>query len=183
MKKLLVLSVVLAFIALFAAPLFAGGDMESSSMDKGQASKETNLSRIIKQVPVPQLSTAQERMMVARRAKTFDTDHKIGYVYVFIAGSSTPLGYYVIIGKVASLNSFLVPQQRVEVYGKDDSPIVLDDADLDGTYGTNINGVFFYTDNGVYVELPTDGPMGYLYADQPLPIRVPKLNVQITAAK
>ena len=148
-------------------------------MNRGQISKEDNLTRIINAVPVPQLKTAQERQMVVDRALRFDVEHKLGYVYIFISGTSTPLGYYTIIGKVASLNSFLVPQQRVVNYGSNIGLAVLDDADLDGTYGNNIEGVFFFTDNKVYVEMPTNGPMGYLYADQPIPIRVAKLNADV----
>jgi hypothetical protein len=180
MKRFLVLFMMVAFVTLIAAPIFADGQQEPSSMDKGQTAKETQLQKLIKKVPVPDLTAAQEREMIARRALLFNTDHKIGYVYVFIAGSSTPLGYYVTNGKVASLNSFLVPQQTVANYGEHGGAVVLEDADIDGTYGNNIEGVFFFTDNNIYVEIPTNGCMGYLYADQPLPIRVPKLNIQIT---
>jgi hypothetical protein len=181
MKKLLS---VLAFLAVVAALAAAEGTPESS-MAKGQAAKENTMNALIRAVPVPELKNAQERMMIARRALMFDKPHVVGYVYIFISGASTPLGYYVVDGKVASLKSYLVPQQRIT----DEAVIqgnlthvsgyyVVDDADIDGTYGDNIDGVFFFTDNGVYVEIPTNGPVGYTYSTQPLPIRVPKLTVQ-----
>lgn len=177
-------TILIGLVVLFAFSIFGEGGQESS-MSKGQSSKEENLQRLVNAVPVPQMRTAQERMMVARRATRFDVPNKIGYVYLFIAGSSTPLGYYTIIGKVASLSSFLVPQEKItdEYIGRDGAVrhasgwYVLSDADIDGTYGENVDGVFFFTDNDVYVEIPTNGPIGYIFSDQPLPIRVPKLNV------
>ena len=138
------------------------------SMDHMQAKKEESLVNLFEKVPAPIVTTAQERKLVARRVETFDVENKLGYVYIFLDGSSTPLGYYTIFGKVASLNSFLVPQQRVSGSG------IIDDADLDGTYGHNIEGVFFFTDNNTYVEW--NGK--YLYSDQPLPLKVPQLNVK-----
>jgi len=162
MKKIILMVMVLS--------LFAG--CTPSSMYKQQAVKEGSLQVLFEKVPTPVVSTAQERKLVARRVERFDVENKLGYVYIFIAGSHTPVGYYAIIGKVASLNSYLVPQQRLSSGGSH----VLDDADLDGTYGHNHEGVFFFTDNDVYVEIPVNGPVGYFYTDQPLPIRAPKLD-------
>lgn len=167
------------------------GCLEDTPQSSGQQqlSKEDNLNLLYQKVPTPKVVTAQERKLVAKRVQIFDKDNKLGYVYVFISGVSTPLGYYTVFGKVASLNSFLVPQQRITdeavVKYYDGSTnvrhvggwYVLDDADLDGTYGNNIEGVFFFTDSNTYVELPTNGCLSYLYSDQPLPIKVPKLNI------
>jgi len=145
-----------------------------SSMKAQQTKKEDNLQNLFVKVPTPTVNTAQERKLVVRRVERFDVENKLGYVYIFIAGSHIPVGYYAVIGKVASLNSYLVPQQRVD-YSTSTSH-VLDDADLDGTYGHNHEGVFFFTDNDVYVEIPVNGPVGYFYTDQPLPIRAQKLD-------
>jgi len=161
---------------------FASGVEEKPSMARGQIAKEDNLQRLINAVPTPSLQNALEREMVKRRALLFDHPDMLGYVYIFISGTSTPLGYYTVIGKAASLSSFLVPQQElVKVVGSTTEWVVMDSADIDGTYGDNVEGVFFFTTNGIYFEIPTNGPIGYLYASQPLPIRVPKLDVALPA--
>lgn len=157
-------------LVIMALSMFAS--CELSSMFKQQIAKEGSLQILFDKVPTPVVETAQERKLVAKRVERFDVENKLGYVYIFIAGSHVPVGYYAVIGKVASLNSFLVPQQRISSGGS----FVLDDADLDGTYGHNHEGVFFFTDNDVYVEIPVDGPVGYFYTDQPLPIKAPKLD-------
>lgn len=175
MKKLIGVLVILVTVVFMGAC----EGTQDSSMAQGQAAKESTLQRLISAVPVPIINNAQERAMIARRALQFDKQHIVGYVYIFISGASTPLGYYVVDGKVASLNSFLVPQQRIAYSAGGSAVGLADDADIDGTYGNNIEGVFFYTDNGTYVEIPTNGPIGYIYSTQPLPIRVPKLTIQV----
>ena len=160
MKKFLIVLVAILSLS------FVGCD----TMNKQQDKKEENLVTLFEMVPTPVVKTGQERKLVAKRVTTFDVENKLGYVYLFLDGNSTPLGYYTVFGKVASLNSFLVPQQRISQGGSS----VLDDADLDGTYGHNIEGVFFFTDTNAYVEW--NGK--YLYSDQPLPIKVPHLNVK-----
>ena len=163
MKKVFGVVLVVMALSMFAS-------CELSSMSKQQVAKEESLQILFDKVPTPVVETAQERKLVVKRVERFDVENKLGYVYIFIAGSHVPVGYYAVIGKVASLNSFLVPQQRVSPGGS----FVLDDADLDGTYGTNHEGVFFFTDNDVYVEISASMP--YMYTDQPLPLRVQKLN-------
>lgn len=165
MKKVFGIVLVVMVLSMFAS-------CELSSMSKQQIAKEGSLQALFDKVPTPTVRTAQERKLVAKRVERFDVENKLGYVYIFIAGSQIPVGYYAVIGKVASLNSFLVPQQRLSSGGSH----VLDDADLDGTYGHNHEGVFFFTDNNVYVEIPVNGPVGYFYTDQPLPIKAPKLD-------
>ena len=161
-----------------------------NAMDKNMEAKDASLETIVTKVPTPVVKTAQERKLVAKRVERFDVENKLGYVYIFVAGNSTPMGYYTCIGKVASLNSYLVPQQKIvdryqgksfdqanQTVWRSMNPTLVEDADLDGTYGSNIEGVFFFTDNDTYVEIPTGGPIGYFYTDEPLPIKVPKLNV------
>jgi hypothetical protein len=58
--------------------------------------------------------------------------------------------------------------------GNSESKVVVNDADIDGTYGDNIQGVFGFTVQGTYFEIPTNGIMGYMYNDFPLPLNVPQ---------
>jgi len=121
--------------------------------------------QLCKLIPVPILKTGQERMMVAWRATRFDMDNKLGYVYVFCSGVGC-IGYYTVYGKVASLNSYLVPEFGYDSSGSYTEPL----ADIDGTWGHNIEGVFMRLTTGAYVEFPTTGPLGYMYSDQPIAI-------------
>lgn len=135
-----------------------------SGSAKGLYDQEKITDQLTKLIPVPLIHTGQERMMVAWRATRFDMDNKIGYVYIFCSGVGC-IGYYTVYGKVASLNSFLVPEVG---YVSMDSGYSEPLADIDGTYGHNIEGVFMRLTTGAYVELPTNGPIGYLYSDQPI---------------
>jgi len=141
---------------------------------EGLKAQNKTMQSVVQAVPVPNLTTAQERKMVAKRAQRFDTENKLGYVYV-ITDSGSILGYYTIFGKVASLRSYLTPVDQILVPGSQDGGgVVVEAPDIDGTYGENVEGVFFFTDNDVYVEW--NGK--YLYSDQLLPIRVPLLNIK-----
>lgn len=97
-------------------------------------------------VPVPDLKTSAERQAVARRAKTWNNEDKLSYVYLIDTGHV--MAFYVVRGKVSSLNSYMLPGEP----------------DIDGTYGQNVEGVFFFTDTGAYVEW--NGR--YICSDQPL---------------
>jgi len=170
MKKLLIL---------FFGLMVLGTSLSSQSWWFSNSAKNSNswnadrtFNRLCQLVPLPEIQNGMERKMVAWRATTFDTPTKMGYVYVFCSGVGA-IGYYIITGKVASLNSFLVPEdERADTNGA-----VVGSPDIDGTYGHNIEGVFFRTTTGAYVEMSTNGPLGYMYYDQPIPVlKIPCLG-------
>jgi hypothetical protein len=84
------------------------------------------------------------------------------------------VGYYVTDGKPASINSFLVPEDKLEYTGSS-TYVPVSAPDLDGTWGHNNEGIRFFTAEGVAVEIGGNG-FFYQYANAPLPIKVPKLN-------
>lgn len=83
----------------------------------------------------------------------------LGYV-VLLTDNGGILGSFIVDGKVSSLNSFLTPDS---VYI--DSGLTL--ADVDGSYGENDSGIFFFTPDGKYLEWTGT----YLYSDMCLSIR------------
>lgn len=168
MKKNLLALLLMVMVAFTASAQW----WAASASTQANWNRDSAIERIFKSVPVPQINTALERKMVAWRASLFDNENKLGYVYVICAGVG-PIGYYTVSGKVSSLNSFLVPEVAYSGEGSYDKPM----PDLDGTYGSNIEGVFFRTTDGTYVEMPTVGAMSYLYSDKPLPLKVPAFNV------
>lgn len=125
--------------------------------------------KLIKSVPVPNLQTSQERLNISRRAQLFDSENKISYIYLISFGKV--MAFYTVKGKVSSLNSYMVPQDKL-VYGdgtnctgsRQDACYSVAAPDLDGSYGQNANGIFFFTTEGAYVEWSGD----YMMSDQPL---------------
>lgn len=102
----------------------------------------------------------------------------LGYVVLMLDGVGV-VGNYVVDGKVSSLNSFLTPDSEYyeQNYGSDgfsygDGNNWL--ADVDGSYGENDNGIFFFTTDGKYIEWTGT----YLYSDIPYIVEDPILNVQ-----
>ena len=99
----------------------------------------------------------------------------LGYVVLF-AGTAT-VGRFAVDGKVSSLNSFLSPEYVEDSeYHTDGGTVVLNEqlADVDGSYGENDNGIFFFTPDGNYMEWTGE----YLYSDLPFEVDSPVLRVQ-----
>lgn len=131
---------------------------------------------VFKAIPVPQLQTSSERKNVAKRAEMFNNEEKISYIYLVSYGKV--MSFFTVQGKVSSLRSYMTPTQKM-VYGNgdncseadqwgqsDDSAdcYVTDAPDIDGTYGENVEGIFFFTTEGAYVEWKGE----YMMSDQPL---------------
>lgn len=108
----------------------------------------------------------------------------LGYIVLFTESGSV-VGSFVVDGKVSSLNSFLTPDS--EYYEKDmqfrsmntpTTKAVYDYsnkwlADVDGSYGENDSGIFFFTPDGKYIEWTGI----YLYSDIPFIVDDPVLKV------
>lgn len=108
----------------------------------------------------------------------------LGYIVLFTE-SGAVVGSFVVDGKVSSLNSFLTPNS--EYYEKNTSYRSMDTAstrgvydfsnkwlaDVDGSYGENDNGIFFFTPDGKYIEWTGI----YLYSDIPFEVDEPVLKV------
>ena len=98
----------------------------------------------------------------------------LGYIVLFTA-SGAVVGSFVVDGKVSSLNSFLTPDSEYYelAYGGTSSRKNRWLADVDGSYGENDNGIFFFTTDGKYIEYT--GP--YLYSDIPFTVDNPILKI------
>ena len=110
-------------------------------------------------------------------------DKPLGYIVLFTESGSV-VGRFIVDGKVSSLNSFLTPDS--EYYEKDmdcsngDSTMRAVDrysnkwlADVDGSYGENDAGIFFFTPDGKYVEWTGI----YLYSDIPFEVNDPVVKI------
>jgi hypothetical protein len=85
------------------------------------------------------------------------------------------VGNFVVDGKVSSLNSYLTPDSQYYEIATGVNGTYYSNwlADVDGTYGTNDNGIFFFTPDGKYIEWTGT----YLYSDIPFEVDSPVLNV------
>lgn len=106
-----------------------------------------------------------------------EVEKPLGYIVLFTANGSV-VGSFVVDGKVSSLNSFLTPDS--EYYEKVSNDVTGDKAsnkwlaDVDGSYGENDNGIFFFTTDGKYIEYTGT----YLYSDIPFEVDNPILRVE-----
>lgn len=96
----------------------------------------------------------------------------LGYV-ILLTESGSVVGKFTVDGKVSSLNSFLTPDSEYYEYSAGEySRTNAWIADVDGTYGENDNGIFFFTPDGKYVEWSGI----YLYSDIPFEVDAPVVN-------
>lgn len=104
-------------------------------------------------------------------------ERPLGYI-LLLTDAGAPIGRFVVDGKVSSLNSFLTPDSEFyeQEFGSNGYSIGDGNdwlADVDGSYGTNDNGIFFFTPDGNYWEWTGT----YLYSDVPFEIDNPMLKV------
>ena len=98
------------------------------------------------------------------------------------------VGNFIVDGKVSSLNSYLSPDSEyysgeatVKPSTKRNGTVSEIDyayvnqwlADVDGSYGENDAGIFFFTPDGKYIEWTGT----YLYSDIPFIVKDPVLKV------
>lgn len=180
MKKKIIISSLLGIFVLF----LVGCSLPEESVkavDSYQADTqkvEETQKRVQDAVPIPQIKTSAERQNIAKRAKLFDDENKITYIYLVNFGKV--MAFYPVKGKVSSLNSYMTPEDKL-VYadgsvcdrnksyggqGADSWEPCYNVAapDIDGAYGVNSDGIFFFTTEGAYVEWKGD----YMVSDQPL---------------
>lgn len=107
-------------------------------------------------------------------ALPFPVEKPLGYVVLMLEGVGV-VGNYVIDGKVSSLNSFLTPDSEYYEYSAGETSKKNNWlADVDGSYGENDNGIFFFTTDGKYIEWTGT----YIYSDIPYIVDDPILKVQ-----
>jgi hypothetical protein len=176
MKKLILMSIMAIFILSSCESV-----TKNSTAVQEQALTEANQGRLNENQPPPKLTWSMERDNIIKRAMLMNDRSVIMYMYVFIEGVGKPIGYYM-VNKVSSVNSQLTnPMQIIRnssyehgSYSEIPSPAE------DGSYGTNGDGVFGFTPDGLYME----HNMKYIVATAPLAFtNVPmigKITVEIS---
>lgn len=189
MKKAIIISLVLLFSA-FVGSAYAANDCggflqrscESStdvnrwtnSQKKEAVATEENQRRLLQSQPIPKLEKSNERANLINRLTRFNDPNKVSYIYLVNYGKV--MAFYTVKGKVSSVNSMLTTVDQVVdksgnqcEYGNSTDCYVVNSPDIDGSYGSNGNAIFFFTTEGVYVEWQGD----YMLADQALQLSTP----------
>ena len=177
MKK--IICVVIAIIMLCG--VIVGCEMDGSAADTSSTKKTA--ANLQSNQPTPtDINYSLERYNLIRRAYWVNGQREkanalpcevvkpLGYIVLF--SGNTVVGNFIVDGKVSSLNSFLTPDS--EYYSDHTSNGWL--ADVDGSYGENDNGIFFFTVDGKYVEWTGT----YLYSDIPFEVDDPIIKMEVT---
>ena len=129
-----------------------------------QAKTEKNQEHLLKVQPPVSLDWSLEREQINRRTTLWNDPNKTAYLYVLSYGKI--LGYYVIKGKVSSVNSQITNPEQI-VYNH--SSITIPSPAEDGSYGSNGDGIFSFLTDGTYLETNCE----YILMDRPLNIKTP----------
>jgi hypothetical protein len=171
--ELIVTVAIIAIIIGVAAFKFKGCSSGAATGDTTKAEMEqteVNHEKLVAAIPPPQLTTSLERKNLVKRLERFNDENKVSYIYLIDYGKI--MAFYTMKGKVSSVNSLLTtPDQIVTTHvqmNKYQSHVIAT-PDLDGSYGSNGDAIFFFTTDDVYVEWSGR----YMLCDQPLKLTTP----------
>lgn len=173
--------------------MFAGCGSETTEVTTSDVEKQQAIAQTLEQSqPTPtDIDYSLERYNLIRRAYWVNgqrekalahpcpVEKPLGYVVLMLEGVGV-VGSYVVDGKVSSLNSFLTPDSEYyeqEYAGDGDSADWTPNdwlPDVDGSYGENDAGIFFFTPDGKYIEWTGT----YIYSDIPFVVENPILTIQ-----
>ena len=178
-----IIAIIAALLIILASGLFLPGcaaETSGTSMDAYNTSM--NADRLQTNQPTPtDIEYSLERYNLTKRAYWVNGQREkanalpcpiekpLGYV-ILLTESGSVVGKFTVDGKVSSLNSFLTPDS--EYYEEGGGEWSFENkwlADVDGSYGENDNGIFFFTPDGKYVEWSGI----YLYSDIPFEVEAP----------
>ena len=176
MKKFIRIAAVICALCII---LCLTGCSEPSGSRMDSINTKENANRLQDNQPTPtDIEYSLERYNLTRRAYWVNGQREkanalvcpiekpLGYV-ILLTESGSVVSKFTVDGKVSSLNSFLTPDS--EYYASTNCKWL---ADVDGSYGENDNGIFFFTPDGKYVEWSGI----YLYSDIPFEVDAPVVN-------
>lgn len=186
MKRVLII-VVVVIMAIATSLCLVGCDETTTGTREDTKSTLQTGSTLASNQPTPtDIDYSLERYNLIRRAYWVNGQREkalsvpcavtkpLGYI-VLITESGAVLGNFVVDGKVSSLNSYLTPDSEYYAEGSGQSYTATEWLpDVDGSYGSNDNGIFFFTPDGKYIEWTGT----YLYSDIPFTIDDPILKTE-----
>lgn len=178
-KALIVLFLVISALSMSACTI----SEEGSHTQQGKAMEE-NQKRLQQSYQIPQLEKSLEVENNHRRLEFLNKSDSIGYVYLLSHGKV--ITFYTVRGKVSSLNSYSTAMEQIvnsngvlcSSANKSDTiqpgcgggaGYLVQAPDIDGSYGKNVEGIYFFTTEGSYIEWSGE----YMYTSEPLKISTP----------
>jgi len=136
---------------------------------------EKNQMQLVKSQPPFQMESSLERQNLINRYQYLNDENNVHHVYL-MSNDGKVISYFVAQGKVSSVNSKLTNDvQIVKAPQMDDGTwdydglFKVESPQMDGSYGTNGDAIFFFTTSGHYVEY--NGK--YVVSEKPLNIQTP----------
>ena len=184
MKKNISIALFVTIMVVMAAGLVGCGEYveaEPSSFEASGKANEEAVKTIINNDTLPKISRSLERENIKRRVEFINQPDRIGYLYL-LSENGQLIKEVQVLGKVSSLNSYLTPMEDIQIIKHDggeynaETPVTTQAADLDGTYGENAAGIFWFTADGVYQEW-----CGlYFYSSERMTFTTQPLLVEVT---
>lgn len=180
MKKI----IALVLCAVLACLLLTGCSYEASGTQMDNAKTAAVAATLAGNQPTPtDIDYSLERYNLIKRAYWVNgqrekaaavvcsVERPLGYIVLFTDNGAV-VGSFIVDGKVSSLNSYLTPS-AVDEYISSGGVKTIEMADVDGSYGENDNGIFFFTPDGKYIEWTGT----YLYSDIPFEVDEPVVRI------
>lgn len=185
MKKKIALGMLIITLGLVGCEETSDGQAYNTSSDIANTQAVANT--LVKSQSTPtDIDYSLERYNLIRRAYWVNgqrekanalvcgVEKPLGYIVLFTDAGSV-VGSFTVDGKVSSLNSYLTPDSEYYEISAGDYKVTNDwVADVDGSYGENDSGIFFWTIDGNYIEWTGT----YLYSDLPFHVDEPVLTVE-----
>jgi len=174
MKKILI--VVMSLILVFGLVGCNIPEREKDATEKAAIANEKAVSNLISSDDLPKITKSLERENIKRRVEFVNQPDRIGYLYL-LSDNGQLIKEVQILGKASSLNNYITPMEeltigRVEGYGSE--TYIAEAPDLDGTWGTRPEGIFWFTPDGVYQEYTGK----YLYSAERLTFTTQPLLIE-----
>ena len=159
----------------FLVTAFTSCRESAETNEKEQLATEENQEQLMESQPPVRLQWSLEREQINKRTNLWNDPNKVSYIYLINYGKI--MAFYTIKGKVSSVNSQITnPEQIARVFKeKAGSPGynaysgVLPSPAEDGSYGSNGDGIFFFTTDGAYIEWKGD----FMLCDRPYKLVAP----------
>jgi len=184
MKKLFSILTIISIVILTCSNSGCeGGRKTNTSALDEQNHTEDNQRGLNSVQPPPTITWSLERDNLIKRFKLQNDRAVTFFMYIFIEGVGTPIGYYQ-VNKVSSVNSQLTnPEQIISGRGNNELPAgeiaVIPSPAEDGSYGTNGDGVFGFTPEDIYIE----SNMKYITSTVPLHFNAPVAKLAVISTK
>jgi hypothetical protein len=199
MKRNTLLVIGLASLVLLAGcgggPDSSGDDLaddtgtELSGTELGESYKyeikltEKNQQNLVRQQPPFEMESSLERKNLIDRYQYLNDQNNVHHIYL-LGNDGAVVSYYVAQGKVSSVNSKLTNDEQIVARqdclrttnngGEGACFKTVESPQMDGSYGTNGDGIFFFTTQGIYVETN----LKYVVAEEPRQIQTQPVLVQ-----